>query len=169
MTPSREQLVISLRDAHAMEKQAETMLKGQASRLEHYPELRARIQQHVEETQAQARLVGECLEQLGEDTSAIKDAGGSMMAMGQSLAGMVVDDEVLKGLMASYAFEHFEISAYRMLIVMAQVAGEPAVQRICERILPEEQAMAAWLEQHMTGVTQTFLQRLDVPGGQAKR
>ena len=79
MTPSREQLVISLRDAHAMEKQAETMLKGQASRLEHYPELRARIQQHVEETQAQARLVGECLEQLGEDTSAIKDAGGSVL------------------------------------------------------------------------------------------
>tara|TARA_R100000049_G_C1878897_1_gene35970 strand:+ start:207 stop:329 length:123 start_codon:yes stop_codon:yes gene_type:complete len=30
-----------LRDAHAMEKQAEEMLKAQAKRIEHYPALRA--------------------------------------------------------------------------------------------------------------------------------
>ncbi|THD37103.1 DUF892 family protein, partial [Pantoea sp. R102] len=31
-----------LRDAHAMEKQAETMLEQMAKRLENYPQLRAR-------------------------------------------------------------------------------------------------------------------------------
>ncbi|MBW3549480.1 MAG: ferritin-like domain-containing protein [Proteobacteria bacterium] len=163
MTTPREQLLNSLRDAHAMEKQAETMLKGQAKRLEHYPELRARIEQHVEETRGQAELVSQCLEHLGESPSKIKDSGGSMLAMGQSLAGMVVDDEVLKGIIACYSFEHMEIASYRQLIAMAQAVGEPEVQRICEQILPEEEAMAAWLEQRMDGITEEFMMRLGMP------
>lgn len=167
MTTTREELLHSLRDAHAMESQAETMLKGQASRLEHYPQLRARIERHVEETRSQRELVGECLELLGESPSTLKDTGGKMMAMGQSLAGMVASDEVLKGVIACYAFEHMEIASYRMLIAMAQSAGEPEIQRICERILPEEEAMASWLEQHMMEVTGEFMARLDdaVPAG----
>ena len=39
-----------LRDAHAMEKQAESMLESMASRIDNYPELRARIEQHLNET-----------------------------------------------------------------------------------------------------------------------
>ncbi len=38
-----------LRDAHAMEKQAESMLESMASRIDNYPELRARIEQHLRE------------------------------------------------------------------------------------------------------------------------
>lgn len=49
-TAANDHLNDWLRDAHAMEKQAETMLTAQAERLEHYPELRARIVQHIEET-----------------------------------------------------------------------------------------------------------------------
>ncbi len=37
-----------LRDAHAMEKQAESMLESMASRIDNYPELRARIEQHLQ-------------------------------------------------------------------------------------------------------------------------
>jgi len=36
-----------LGDAHAMEQQALTMLKGKESRLENYPDLRQRISQHI--------------------------------------------------------------------------------------------------------------------------
>ena len=43
MATPRENLLDWLRDAHAMEQQAESMLKGQAERLEHYPELKGRI------------------------------------------------------------------------------------------------------------------------------
>ncbi|TIQ91283.1 MAG: DUF892 family protein, partial [Mesorhizobium sp.] len=46
MSETREWLVQWLRDAHAMEEQAETMLNGQLSRLESYPELRERISLH---------------------------------------------------------------------------------------------------------------------------
>lgn len=161
MTTQREELLAALRDAHAMESQAETMLNGQARRLETYPALRARIERHVEETQNQRQLVAECLERLGESPSSIKDTGGKFMAMGQSLVGMVTDDEVLKGLIASYAFEHMEIASYRMLIAMARTVGEPEIERICEGILMEEEGMATWLEQHMLEITQEFMLRLD--------
>ena len=50
MATSQENLLDWLRDAHAMEQQAEKMLKAQSERLEHYPQLKARIDQHIEET-----------------------------------------------------------------------------------------------------------------------
>lgn len=65
MATVQDNLLDWLRDAHAMEQQAESMLKGQAERLEHYPELKGRIVQHIEETQGQQRLLLECIERLG--------------------------------------------------------------------------------------------------------
>ena len=44
MANARDRLIQWARDAHAMEARAETMLGMTASRLEHYPELKARIE-----------------------------------------------------------------------------------------------------------------------------
>jgi ferritin-like metal-binding protein YciE len=148
-----------LRDAHAMEKQAETMLTSMAGRLEHYPDLKARIERHVEETRHQAHELESCLERRGVATSAMKDFAGRMAAMGQGLTGMMASDEVVKGAMAGYAFEHMEIAAYRTLIAAAEAVGDAQTKAVCERILAEEVAMADWLEQHLPSVAQTFLQR----------
>jgi len=57
MATAKENLLDWLRDAHAMEMQAETMLKAQASRLKHYPDVKARIEQHIIETQSQAQAL----------------------------------------------------------------------------------------------------------------
>jgi ferritin-like metal-binding protein YciE len=46
----KENLLDWLRDVHAMAHQAEQMLRAQSSRLENYPDLKARIDQHLEET-----------------------------------------------------------------------------------------------------------------------
>ena len=54
MNDVQENLLDWLRDAHAMEKQAETMLTKTAERLENYPQLRAKLQAHCEETRQQA-------------------------------------------------------------------------------------------------------------------
>ncbi len=43
----QDHLLDWLRDAHAMEEQAITMLEAQASRLENYPALRRRVQEHL--------------------------------------------------------------------------------------------------------------------------
>ncbi|WP_312727383.1 DUF892 family protein, partial [Stutzerimonas kunmingensis] len=100
-----ERLIEWLRDAHAMEAQAETMLTKQASRIEHYPELKARIEQHIDETQNQARLIESCLQRYDKSYSGLKDLGGKMMAMGQAMGGMMVNDEIVKGAQMGYVFE----------------------------------------------------------------
>src|SRR3546814_1344269 len=79
-----ERLIEWLRDAHAMEAQAETMLNKQASRIEHYPELKARIEQHITETQNQAKLIEGCLQRYDKSYSGLKDLGGKMMEIGRA-------------------------------------------------------------------------------------
>ena len=168
MASAEERLMEWLRDAHAAEQQAETMLSGMASRIENYPEMRARIQQHIDETRRQAELVRGCIERRGGSTSTIKDAGGKLMAMGQAMSGLFVGDEIMKGSIASYAFEAMEISSYRILIETADHVGDQETKRVCEQILREEEAMAEWLEQNLPMLTKQYLSREETPGATAK-
>lgn len=157
-----------LRDAHAMEQQAESMLKAQAERLEHYPELRARIVQHIEETRGQQAILDEIFARRGISHSVIKDLGGKLAAFGQAMGGMTASDEVVKGAMAGYVFENLEIASYTALIGAAKAAGDSATAAACEQILVQEKAMAAWLLEHLPQVTQAFLVRSATPGAEAK-
>lgn len=167
-TTANDNLNDWLRDAHAMEQQAEKMLTAQAERLEHYPALRARIAQHIEETRWQQTMLDQCLTQRGINNSVVKDIGGKLMAFGQAVGGMTVSDEVVKGTMAGYVFENIEIATYTSLIAAAQAVGDAATQSACEQILVQEKAMAAWLLEHLPEVTQTFLARAETPGATAK-
>jgi ferritin-like metal-binding protein YciE len=169
MSEAREWLVQWLRDAHAMEEQAETMLSGQLSRLENYPELTNRIQLHLDETKTQASRLRACLDHIGEDTSTLKDAGAKLMATAQTVSGVFAGDEVMKGSLASYTFEHMEIASYTILIAAANAAGEAEVARICEQNLREEEAMAEWLKNNLEPTTAMFLAREDTGSEAAKR
>jgi ferritin-like metal-binding protein YciE len=168
-TTPQEHLLSWLRDAHAMEQQAETMLQSQISRLEHYPDLRSKLEEHLEETRRQAQMVEDCIARLGGDTSAVKDVMGKMVAFGQGLSGLFVDDEVIKGGLASYTFEQMEIASYRILVVAAEACGDTTTAAICARILKEEEAMAAWLDERMPALVRAFLQLDVTPGVAAKR
>lgn len=148
-----------LRDAHAMEKQAEKMLTSQANRLEHYPQLKQRIEQHIEETKRQAEKLEHCMTLLGTDASTIKDLGAQMTAFGQAIGGMMAEDEVVKGGIASYAFENFEIASYKAIIKAADMASQPEISQVCKEILQEEIAMADWLSKHLDATTQQYLER----------
>jgi ferritin-like metal-binding protein YciE len=159
MAVSRENLTSWLRDAYAMENQAIEILEKQATRLEHYPELRAKVRSHLEETHRHAERVERCLHQLGTDTSAVKTALGKMVGTAQQLSGLFASDEVLKSGIADYAFEHYEIASYKTLIAAAAEAGEDQVGTILEQNLREEEEMAAWLAWHLPEVTRQYLQR----------
>jgi len=169
MADPREHLLDWLRDAHAMEQQAGQMLKAQASRIDNYPKMKARIEQHLEETLGQQKLLEGCLERLGGSPSAIKDTMGMMAAAGQAISGMFASDEIVKGAMASYVFEHMEIASYNTLIAAARQAGDAETQRVCEQILAQEEAMAQWVMDNLPEVTQTFMARDATDGVEAKR
>lgn len=168
MTTANDNLMDWLRDAHAMEQQAEKMLNTTASRIENYPEMRTRLEKHIEETREQARLIKGCIDRRGGDTSATKDLAAKATATAQGLSGLFVSDEIVKAGMASYTFEHMEIASYRILIAAAELVGDMETKQVCERILAEEEAMASWLADHLPMVTRTFLERDASPGATAK-
>ena len=117
----------------------------------------------------QQQLLEGCIQRLGGSPSVMKDAVGKLMAMGQAVGGMMASDEIVKGSMASYVFEHMEIASYRTLIAAAQAVGDMETQRVCERILAEEEAMAQWLQGNLGEVTQQFLVRDETPGVTARK
>ena len=85
------------------------------------------------------------------------------------MSGIFVSDEVVKGTMASYTFEHMEIASYTMLAEAANFVGDAQTHQICEEILTEEEAMAQWLADHAGEVTRTFLKRESTDAETAKR
>jgi ferritin-like metal-binding protein YciE len=144
------------------------MLSSQAQRIENYPKLKAQIEKHLGETRRQAELLRGCIERHGSSTSMIKDTAAKMVALGQGLSGLFVGDEVVKGSLASYTFEHMEIASYRILIATAEEVGDQETKRTCEQILREEEAMASWLEKNLPAVTHQYLAREQTPGVTAK-
>jgi len=158
-----------LRDAHAMEKQAEQMLTAQSSRIENYPDLAARIERHLHETQSQIGRLETCMEMRGISRSMTKDMGGQFAAMMQGFGGMFAGDEVVKGAMASYAFENMEIATYRILSAAAREAGDVDTARVCDEICREEEAMAGFLEERLPEITRMYLTRVVVDSDNAKR
>lgn len=169
MASVHDNLLDWLKDAHAMEQQAEKMLTAQAERLEHYPDLKQRIQQHIEETRWQQGVVDDAIHRLGGSPSTLKDMGGKLMAFGQAMAGMAMPDEVIKGSMSGYVFENLEIATYTVIIAAAKAAGDTQTAEACEKILAQEKAMAQWILEHLAPTTQQFLGRSAHPDLEAKR
>lgn len=159
MSEPKEHLADWLRDAHAMEEQSATMMRKLSDRLEHYPELRGRIQRHIEETEQQAKRLEGCLKSHGSKGSAVKDIAGKITATIQGFSGIAVEDEVVKGHLAHYVFEQYEMASYRILIATAETVGDEETRRVCETNLREEEEMAAWLADNLPATVQKYLQR----------
>jgi ferritin-like metal-binding protein YciE len=164
----RDLFVTGLRNAHAMENEALSIMRPQLKRIENYPAVAQRLDEHIRETEGQIERLGSILNGMGEDNSTLKDTAlsimGSMAAVGHSMAG----DEILKNSFANFAFENFEIAAYSSLLVMANAAGagSDVIDRL-EMNLEEEEAMAAWLHENLAATTEQFIQ-LSQSGQSAK-
>ncbi len=155
----REFLVKWLKDAYAMEKAAIELLEKQAGRLEHYPQLQSKVQDHLRQTEWQAEQVQGCLERLGERPSTIKNVMGKFMTNMAAMTNATANDEVIKDAIAGASFEHLEIASYRSLIGAAEECNEPEIRGACEQILQQEIDMARRLEDHLPVLTGEFLTR----------
>ena len=154
---TRSIFVTGLKNAHAMENQALSIIKPQLSRIENYPEVAARLEQHLRETEQQISRLEELLDSLAEDRSRLKDmalsVSGAMAAMGHTVAG----DEILKNSFANFAFENFEIAAYKSLMLIGEQGGFSGLVPTLRANLDEEIAMARWLEDNLETVTLRFV------------
>ena len=158
-TSKRDTLIVGLRNAYGLEGQALSTMENVHGRLEHYPELKATVGQHIEETRGQQRMVEQCLSHFGESPSTLKEAAMKLVGNVQSMLHASAGDEVLKNLFALYAFEHFEIASYKSLIALAEDGGEREVGEVCRQILGQEEAAARKLEGLIEPVTRAYAQR----------
>jgi ferritin-like metal-binding protein YciE len=154
---TRDVFIVGLRNAHAMENQALSIMKPQLQRIENYPEVSAKLEQHIAETEGQIGRLEEILSGLNEDHSTLKDVAlsfsGSMAALGHTMAG----DEILKNSFANFAFENFEIAAYKSLLTIAEAGGYGAAMTGLQANLSEEKAMGEWLDNNLAALTTKFL------------
>lgn len=156
MTKLSEIYVTGLKNAHAMENEALAIIEPQVASIKNYPEVAQRLQQHIDETKGQIERLELLLDRAGSQKSALKDitmgAGGTFAALGHKLA----PDEIVKNSFANFAFEHYEIAAYKSLIALALAQDDSDTVSILTASLDEEIAMADWLDTNIEPVTLQF-------------
>ncbi|HEY0033818.1 MAG TPA: ferritin-like domain-containing protein [Devosia sp.] len=168
MTDTDEIFVTGLRNAHAMEHQALSIMKPQVARIEQYPEVAHRLQQHITETEAQIQRLEQLLDGFGENKSILKDAALSLSGTMAAIAHTAAPDEIVKNSFANYAFEHFEIAAYKSLLALSGQSGNSNATSLLTQNLNEELSMAQWLDQNIQPITLKYAS-LRLSGESAKK
>jgi ferritin-like metal-binding protein YciE len=132
-----EQLRKYLADAHAIEKQAETLLE-RGPKLAGSPKLAAIYSDHLDETREHAEAIEARLDDLGGDPSSLKDAAMRLGALnwGAFFQGHPDTPGKLAGF--ARAFEHLEIGGYEQLRRVADRAGDGETAMVVARILAQE-------------------------------
>jgi ferritin-like metal-binding protein YciE len=154
---TRTFFITGLRNAHAMETQAIQILTRQVERLDSYPDMEAAIRRHITESEQQRVRLQDVLDALGESHASVKDAALGFVGNLMALAHVPASDEVIKDTLANYAFEHFEIAAYKTLITVGEALGESAAVAAAKSNLIEEERMASWIHDHMSATTLQFM------------
>jgi len=156
---NNKQLIAWLNDAYSMERSLARVLENHANDAKDFPEVKAKDEEHLEQTRRHADMVERCLAHLGEKPSTIKGTMGSAMGMVQGAATGMFHDELIKNFLSDYAAEHMEIASYQALIAAAEELGQTQIVDICSTILEEEQDMADWLLEKIPEYTRTFLEQ----------
>jgi ferritin-like metal-binding protein YciE/nucleoside-diphosphate-sugar epimerase len=134
-------LLAYLRDAHAVECQAEELLEASANRVDD-AELEAVFRDHLDEAKSHRERIATLLEERGARPSLVKDA--ILKAGGLNLSGFfgAQPDSTTKLAAFAFAFEHLEVAAYELLQRVAARAGDEGVVTAAEEILAEERRAA---------------------------
>src|SRR3954465_5751353 len=157
MNGRRSDVVSWLNDAYAMERSLEVMLRKQAENADAHHAIRERARIHLDETEAHAERVGQCLEMLGETPSTIKRVAGQVMEFAKGTMSKMASDERVKDYLCAYGAEYFEVASYKALIAGASVAGAEEIIPLLEQNLKEDQEMAAWLDTNVAAVVRDYL------------
>lgn len=149
--------VTGLKNAHALEQQALSLMDRQIEHLASYADVEQQLKMHRGETERQIERLETILGDLGESPSVLKDLGMTMSGNLAALGHMFAPDEILKNSFANYAFESFEVASYSALIVMAEEGGYDEALPLLRQTLGEEQAMQQWIAKTLPVVVRKYL------------
>ncbi|MBR0645394.1 ferritin-like domain-containing protein [Plastoroseomonas hellenica] len=162
----RDLYITGLINARALETEAIQLLSRQVERLENYPDVEASLRRHITESEVQRDRLDELLSSLGSSNSSVKDFITAAMANIAAVGHAFAPDEVLKNALANYAFEHYEIAAYKSLLTLADLAGHTSAQAPLDLSLREEERMAQWCHDNLDRITRRYAE-LRVSGEKA--
>ena len=151
--------ITGLQNAHALENQALELMNRQVERIENYPDVKAKLQQHIQETHDQIARLERILESLGKSRAVFKDNALSLTGNLAAITHALTQDEIIKNSIANFAFENYEIASYKSLIQLAGETGHQEAEQPLQETLREEGAMASWIDGHLPDVTRTYLER----------
>jgi ferritin-like metal-binding protein YciE len=155
----RHKLVAYIQDAYALENQIVQVLEQHAKQAADFPQIQAQIQRHLEETKQHRARMEARLQAYGEQPSAIKDMGSTLMGgMAGAMAGLR-PDTLARNARDEYVTEHLEIAAYVLLITSARAFGDEETVQAAEMNLRDEIAMQQWLAQNLPLVCLLTLQQ----------
>jgi ferritin-like metal-binding protein YciE len=121
--------------------------------------VKAKLQQHIQETPEQIARLERILESLGESRPVLKDNALSLTGNMAAITHALTQDEIIKNSIANFAFENYEIASYKSLIQLAGETGHQEAELPLQVTLREEEAMASWIDGHLPDVTHTYLER----------
>ena len=148
-----------LKNAHALEAQAIQLLSRQLERIENYPDHAMMLRTHLAESEQQQKRLEAILERHGTSHSMLKDFMTGLTGNISAMAHAPMQDEILKNTFANYAFEHFEIAAYRSLIALAEAAGVDQALPLLQQSLAEEEKTAELVGAVIEKTTLEYAQR----------
>jgi ferritin-like metal-binding protein YciE len=156
----KDLLIAWLNDAHGMENALIQILEHQVKDAKDYPQVQAKLQQHLEQTRRHAELVKGCVENLGGHTSTLKTGMATLFGQMQALSTGAAKDELVKNALADYAAENFEVASYTAIIGAAQDLGNQQTAQVCQQIRQEDEEMARWIQQNLPTLVQQTLQQV---------
>lgn len=149
MTELKELLVHELGDLLYAERRFLTATKGMVREAQN-PDLKARLEQHVGETEGHIERLGRAFEAIGEKARAEKCPAA--IGLREEHDSFKSEEKPSKEILEAFDLgsglrvEHYEIAAYRTAIAMATALGEDACAGILDENLAEELEMASYLE-----------------------
>ena len=173
-------LIQYLNEAYGKEKQLETALQAHIA-LTTRPPYKKRLQQHLKETKAHAKLLERRVKKLGGTPDAGPDLPGPAEAVA-TLAGKAVAaaqgplhalrgtgeaEKMLKNAKDEYHEEAEEIANYTAIETLAEVVGDKETAKIAKGIRREEERMLKFLEKLIPQLTKAVAQE-EIPAGERK-
>lgn len=186
-TVREAKLIQYLNEAYGKERQLETALQAHIAMTTRAP-YKKKLQAHLKETKAHARLVKARIKKLGGTAEEVDlpDAvpgavaevaaqaqtvvrKGAALAQGpvHALRGTGEEEKLLKNAKTEYANEAEEIATYTAIVQLAEALEDKETAKLAKQILREEQRMANYLEKLIPTLTKAVV-TAEIPAKERK-
>jgi ferritin-like metal-binding protein YciE len=163
MSDRKDALLSALRDAYAMERYAERLLRLHATGSTSNPDVNVRIEAHLTETLAFQKSLASCIARIDESSDEPQAFTDDFEVSIQTSAVARSPDELVGNLQSLYVFKHQEIASYTSLIAIAEASGFFETKVACEAIILRQIAMADWLLERLSAAATAYLGRDSSP------